>query len=704
MKILVVEDDDSVRVGLTKILTHHHYQVDVAQDGQAALDQAQQLDYDVILLDLMLPKINGIQVCQHLRLQGSSSAILLLTARDSATDRVLGLDSGADDYVVKPFDTEELLARIRALLRRGKAVGSAVLSWGALSLDAALGEVTAAGHPLRLTPKEYGLLELFLLNPKRVFSRRAILDHLWDGAEAPGEETVSTHIKCLRQKLKAAGSEDLVETVHGLGYRLKAPPEAKEVTQQTEDKTARETVQHPQQAAAALSQTTDWEAKAAERPSGAQPQRRRSRAAQVAAADLPSPQAPLSARTEPDRLLAYQAVQAHKQKIWDKFKEQFLARVEVVEQATIALAHNHLTPALQDRAKQEAHKLAGSLGIFDCLAGSAVARQLEEWLQPQVQLQSVQAPQMSAWVQQLRQHLHTNHETLHGSVAAGEPSLAHPSGSGLEGVSTRLLHILMVDDDEILAAQLSEAAVTWGLTMAVARDLATARQVIAQTAPDGVLLDLSFPGQEDGLDLLEELGARSPQIPVVVFTGRGELSDRLAVVRRGGATFLHKPLPSYEILGTLAQVVAHRPSDRCNRVLVLAHTPEASATLTQLLQPWGVEVTGLVRTERIWHALETVVPNLLVLDWTLPLGASELEGVELCQMVRSDPRWQAVAIVFWSLQPPGNLAAEAIDRAFAAGADDVLGASCSDADVVTRLLQRLRRMGFQPLAQDSSTL
>ena len=146
----------------------------------------------------------------------------MLTAKDSSTDKVMGLDAGADDYVVKPFDLRELMARIRALLRRGNAILPPVLSWENLRLDPSNCEVTYKEKLLHLTPKEYRILELFLRNSHRVFSRSEIIEHLWSFDELPGEETVKVHIRSLRQKLKLAGAPaDVIETVYGLGYRLK---------------------------------------------------------------------------------------------------------------------------------------------------------------------------------------------------------------------------------------------------------------------------------------------------------------------------------------------------------------------------------------------------------------------------------------------------------------------------------------------------
>ncbi len=222
MKILLIEDDERICEPLAEALTDQHYIVEMVADGLAARQMVLAFTYDLLLLDIMLPKLDGISLCQWLRSSGYSVPILLLTARDSYTDKIMGLDAGADDYVVKPFDLLELMARIRALLRRGCTNLPLVLEWGQLCLNPTNREVTYGRQILRLTPKEYAILELFLRNNNRVFSRNAILERAWDSYDPPEEEAVKVHIKGIRQKLRAVGAApDLIETVHGAGYRLK---------------------------------------------------------------------------------------------------------------------------------------------------------------------------------------------------------------------------------------------------------------------------------------------------------------------------------------------------------------------------------------------------------------------------------------------------------------------------------------------------
>ncbi|AFZ16994.1 response regulator transcription factor [Allocoleopsis franciscana] len=223
MKVLLVEDDELLAGVIAEFLTDHLHVVEVVTDGESAWNQISALEYDLILLDVMLPKLDGISLCQRLRSHGYSVPILMVTARDTSTDKVLGLDAGADDYMVKPLDFPELLARIRALLRRGSAVSSPILEWGDLHLDPATYEVSYHDNTLRLTPKEYKLLELLLRNGRRILSRNIIIERLWSFEKPPEEGTVKTHIKSLRKKLKVVGAPtNLIETVHGIGYRLKA--------------------------------------------------------------------------------------------------------------------------------------------------------------------------------------------------------------------------------------------------------------------------------------------------------------------------------------------------------------------------------------------------------------------------------------------------------------------------------------------------
>jgi DNA-binding response OmpR family regulator len=223
MKLLLVEDDDRIARPIKAELQFQHYLVEQASDGKQGLNLARKNTFDLILLDLLLPKLDGISVCNTLRMEGFDGPILMMTALSSTQDRVLGLDSGADDYLVKPFELDELSARVRALLRRVAVKRSPMMCWGELKVDPARCTAFYQELPVPLTPTEYRLLIFFLRHPKQTFSKEALLQHLWLPDESLDEDVIKAHMKGLRRKLKIAGlTKDLIETVYGFGYRLKS--------------------------------------------------------------------------------------------------------------------------------------------------------------------------------------------------------------------------------------------------------------------------------------------------------------------------------------------------------------------------------------------------------------------------------------------------------------------------------------------------
>ncbi len=221
MKLLLVEDNRQLADQLADVLTDQHYVVDVARDGEEGWDLISYSHYDLVLLDVTLPKLDGVSLCRKMRDRGFQTPVLMLTARSSSGDKVLGLDAGADDYLAKPVALNELSARLRALLRRNHRELTPLLEQGKLKLDPNGCQVTYDDQPVKLSPKEYLLLELLLRNSQRIYSRKMILDQLWGlDSELPGEDTVKAHIKGLRNRLRAVGVENLIQSVYGLGYRL----------------------------------------------------------------------------------------------------------------------------------------------------------------------------------------------------------------------------------------------------------------------------------------------------------------------------------------------------------------------------------------------------------------------------------------------------------------------------------------------------
>ena len=223
-RILIIEDDEEILRVLKRVLTYEGYIVDTALTGQAGLTLAQEQVPDLVVLDWMLPKMDGLEVCRRLQKLGNQP-IMMLTAKDTTQDRVQGLDAGADDYVVKPFEIEELLARIRALLRRTAADRVKVLEFADLKLDSSSRQAIRGDREIELTAKEYDLLELFMRHPRQVMTREVIFDQVWDYDFGGESNVLDVYIRYLRQKLEEQGETRLIYTVRGVGYVMREPEE-----------------------------------------------------------------------------------------------------------------------------------------------------------------------------------------------------------------------------------------------------------------------------------------------------------------------------------------------------------------------------------------------------------------------------------------------------------------------------------------------
>jgi DNA-binding response OmpR family regulator len=226
MRLLLVEDEEALATALAQGLRRHGYAVDVAPDGAQGCAAAAVDPYDLLILDLTLPDMDGLAVCRRVRAHRPDLLILMLTARTLPEQRIMGLDEGADDYLTKPFHFGELVARLRALLRRRQSDHAPALTLGQLSLDPAVHVAGVARRRLDLTAKEFALLEYLLRHPTEVSSTDALLAHIWDREADRFSNTVRVHLATLRRKLAAAGAEGYIETVVGVGYRLRPPPDA----------------------------------------------------------------------------------------------------------------------------------------------------------------------------------------------------------------------------------------------------------------------------------------------------------------------------------------------------------------------------------------------------------------------------------------------------------------------------------------------
>lgn len=669
MKILLVEDDEIFGSSLVDTLATASYTVEWVADGQTGWDYAQATKYDLIILDWDLPNLDGKTLCQRLRQAQYAGAILLLTSKGDERFKVAGLDAGADDYVVKSCTPAELVARLRALLRRPRDLMDTVLVWGDLQLDLNACQTTVSAEPLSLSPKEYGLLELFLRNPQRVFSNTMLLERLWTFEETPGEETVRTHIKRLRRKLKQVGVTGVIENIYGMGYRLASPP-----------------TEHPQ---AAASSSDGVEAPVDVKEIPAPPT--------LAVADAPaSPpeqcEAETADPTTPPAALARAAALA----TLGQFKSVLAARIAHLDAAALALraapgglalpAEPLLPADLRQPAQQAAHKLAGSLGMFGLTAESHQCKVLEAHLEA-----GLADPQLVARVaQQLRQSLQSVLDPAPSTAAA-------PGASAIKGADDTPRvpkasppefpqkppppggELLVVTPDLEWGRQL-QALAPPTLAIAIVQSWSQAQPILAEH-PRPVLLDLA--PDFDQVAALVAYAQTPAAAPIWLLPTAADLLPlRRALAPYGHCTFLAADLSPEQVVPLVFSQLAPLPPSRPH-ILAVDDDPLVLGQLTQQLTDAGMAVTTLDDPLQLWTFLARHRPDLVILDIEMP----NLEGVELCQMVRRDRQWAQLPILFLTSRHGPNIR----QQVYAAGADDYILKPWNPDYLTTRICNRIQR-------------
>lgn len=627
MRILLVEDDEVLRDILVQALSEQRYLVEAAEDGQLGWQYAQNSIYDLLIIDVGLPRLDGITLCQRLRGEACTTPILLMTAKDAPEERIRGLDAGADDYLTKPLDLGELQARVRALLRRGEVSPTSVLSLGPLRLDPVSCDVTYDDRPLKLTPKEYSLLELFLRNPARVFSRGQIVEHLWSFDDPPLEESVKAHVKGLRRRLKEVGAAEWIENVYGLGYRL-----------------------NPKAAIAKAEPTSSTES-----------------ATETAVATVPpSPAKPRSTEESFNQAMS---------QLWQQYQGLMIERLQVLQEASQAIQAGTLTDETRQAASKAAHKLAGVLGMFGREQGTQLARQLETLLEDratsyQTSTHQTNVPEL---VQQLADLL-----SLGPSFTPQKPD-AEPKSTGLP-LTPRLLWI---GSNRQLGLELQTLTQSAGLGWHIAETIAAGAQWLNAHTPDLMIFQVDATNPlSQGLPLLTNLMARTPAVPSLVITDRDELGDRIQMATAGIQGILTPPVTAAQLWDVADQMLQRHHTQTVN-LLAVDDDPILLEALRPIVEPWGMRLTTLNDPSQFWEVLHTTTPDLLILDVEMP-GFS---GIELCQAVRTDPQWQDLPIVFLT----AHREPETVQQVFAAGADDYVTKPILGAELLTRITNRLER-------------
>ncbi|ESA37448.1 multi-component transcriptional winged helix family [Leptolyngbya sp. Heron Island J] len=607
MRLLLIDDDEVLMETLAARLIKQRYAVDIASNGEMAQEFLDLFAYDLIVLDMLLPDIDGITLCKTCRQQHVNCPILMLTAKDESQDKVKALDAGADDYVVKPFDFEELCARIRALLRRDGHDATPTLKWGDLSIAPETFEIFYGNHQLHVTPKEYALLELFIRHPNRVFSLDAIIDNLWAFEDPPSGDAVRTHIKGVRQKLKAGGApKNFIETVYGLGYRLRA-----------------------------LEAMVPSEA------------------------NKPVPDSKSLTQADMEAAIA---------KAWVMHQDTMQERLTVLEAAVAALGSDgQLSPELQHAGRSQAHKLAGSLGCFGFAEGSRLARKLEQLLQLDVPLDNEQVFQMTSLVEGLKQNLASG-----GSQQAVSAAMASTPQILLLGAGTEFSQSLIT---------LGAAS---GLRIVACPDLSQAKPKLQEQPSDGLVIWLPEvePTNVGLTDFLEHLAKEIGDKPLLVISDVMDFRQRLIWVQQGVDRILPKSTSPQQVIKALKQLL--QEDQTAAKVMIVDDDIQVLDFLKTILSPWGFQLTTLTDSTQLLQALETVQPNLLVLDVEMP----EVNGLELCQVLRADDRWQQLPILFLTVHEDIPTKQDA----FKVGANDFISKSVMVTELPMRILSRLQHV------------
>lgn len=611
MRILIIEDDQRIKNVLMATLKVSKYLIDIASDAQEAWVMIATFTYDLLLLDVLLPGIDGINFCQQLRSRGLKMPILLITARDDNDYKIKGLDAGADDYLIKPFDTQELLARIRALLRRRNKLIQSEIVIGKLCLVTNTCEITYGGKLLQLTPTEYKILELFMRNSRRVFNTGDLITNLWSLEPIPTESTIRSHLRGLRKKLRVAGANgDLIETVHGLGYRLKDSgievdsDHEQAVTEDSHDLT----LAQQQQCLAALHQS------------------------------------------------------------WFKFKDSIFDDVNYLQTVICDLATSTANHSLT-KAIRVAHNLVGLLGSFGLSSAAKIAGEIENLLIKQGTLITTEIEQMQAFVTRLYQIL-----LPHESVVSPDLSLS-------------VTKVLVIGGEQWITQQLCHQANEIKLQVEIATNLLETKYQINHYHPDLILLDLGGGKQvEDRINLLTQINAIAGSIPVIVLANEGELNTRLQVLEAQATAFLQKPY-CVEQIAHLIHQTRQSSSDKTEKILIVDDNPKFLELMRRKLASTTWQITTLEKVHQFWSTLETVSPNLLILDLDIP----DVDGLKLCQLVRHDPHWHNLPIVFLTAYDCPKF----LQQVFAVGGDDFISKSALTSELQTRIrshLERTRRL------------
>ncbi|AFZ01196.1 response regulator [Calothrix sp. PCC 6303] len=618
MRILLIDGDEIFSNLLKSRLSEQNYIVDSATDGHKGWQFIEAYNYDLIVLDVILPKLDGISFCRQLRAKGVRASILLLTARDTSSDRIMGLDAGADDYVIKSISLPELAAIIRALLRRKSPILSSVIVWGNLKLDPIQNEISYINIKLNLTTKEYYLLELLMKNSNKIHSKSSILSQVWSlEDEVPSGDTLRTLIKRLRQKLKLVGATDLIETVYSLGYRLNPALEKK----------------------------------------------------------VPN-QYHCSPLEKNDQTIT----KSHKNTKIKKIYYKIIENLDVVEKYLQDIFENKQISNKLEKIKCNINDIIEYLSIINLDVAYKLALELEENIQTIIQRKTCLLVDEYTLVYNLVKEIRLLLLSANNSSfpEANKINYKYQKAS-LEPIT----QILIVGNNQALYDRISTEAESQGIISVIANDTELGLKKVKDTSPHLIILDISGSNViDEALCFIDNVSVFSDSTPILVLMNDTNSINRLVLARRKVRGFLEQPLTAQSILENIIQVINSKKKKEA-KILILDDDHLILRFTQILLEPWGLQISTLINPLQFWEQLENITPDLLILDIQMP----DINGIELCQMIRNNSKWAWMPILILT----GDRNPETIQNVFAAGADDFVSKPVIAPELVTRVLNRLER-------------
>ncbi|MDJ0594725.1 MAG: response regulator [Pleurocapsa sp. MO_226.B13] len=589
MRILVVDDDEILAEVLKRSLGSQRHIVDIAEDGSLGWEYVQTGEYDLVLLDVNLPELDGVSLCEKMRSEGYVTPILLMTAKNASQDRILGLDAGADDYLIKPLDLGELNARIRALSRRGEVATTAILEVNGLTLDPNSCQVSYQQQPIKLTAKEYSLLEIFLRNPTRVFSRAQILDKIWTFDDPPLEESVKAHIKGLRKKLKQAGVVDWIENVYGIGYRLNPKVESEPVNdsssveQEFDRKLEQMWLKYQDKMLERLKVLQNAVATLQKNQLSSELQYDAERSAHKLAGVLGM----FSRNAGTDIAREIETLLQDNPRLNIQQQEQFVSLVSDLE-SLLALNETSTGEKTSDTSQlllistdtqltQELQQLARVRGL-DWEQKNKIT-QAKKWLQnhsPYIVVIDTQTalnqPEYLSLIAQLNARtpaiptlVLSDRDRLSDRITAARAGassfLVKPLTSEaiwqtvnqlIEQNQTAIASILIVDDDVVFLAALRSLLEPWGIKVKTLEEPGSFWEMLQATKPDLLILDIEMP-KISGIELCQALRSDPDwqELPVLFLTARQDAQTIQQVFEIGGDDYISKPVIGAELLARI---------------------------------------------------------------------------------------------------------------------------------------------------------